>query len=363
MTIEFGETVISLSWLMFITLFLIALIVMRMVSRRIGRWRVKRMADDEKTLSATEMAHIRSPAIVPTLRLHGPILASADDGSPLGGVTYADAFVRRLSILKKAPAVQGLIIDLNTPGGSVPGSEMIRTAIAEFAEQKPVFIHVTEMAASGGMWVLSALDVQQYPDRVFASPGALLGSVGVVGPTLMQYSGITRMSGLLGSGIEAETIDGEVLSAGPGKAFGHPFADKADQYWSKLRFQELLESTRERFIKLLVKTRQVDEDVFSRNGIGASVVTAEEAARYGFVDGLISRPDLEAMVRGVLKLDAKKLLFLTVSRKRGGRLRRFMESSLLALGSFEATSVDAQLKQALNRERVLILDQAHLYGI
>jgi ClpP class serine protease len=363
MTFAFGETVISVSWIMLVTLFVMFVILMRMVGRRIGRWRIKRSADDERPVSAIEVAHIKSPSVVPTLRLSGPILSSAAGGAPIGSVTYADEFARRLAILADATAVKALIIELNTPGGSVSGSETIRTAIADFAEKKPIFLHVTDMAASGGMWILAALENAKHPDRIFASRGALLGSVGVVGPTLMEYSGITRMAGLFGNGIEAEKIDGTVLAAGRGKALGHPFASKEDRDWSKERFLALLEETRQQFVSLICRARGVAKDVFGDDGIGAGIITAEQALSYGFVDGLLSRGQLEDKVRAVLNLAPDEMVFLTISRKRGGKLKRLMESVLEPFHVLAVTNETANIQAALARERVLVLDQPHLFGL
>jgi len=364
MTFDFGETSLSISWIMLITLFIIFLILFKMVTTRLTRLKIRRSADEERPMSATEMAHIKSPSIVPVVQLEGPILASAGGQPPLGSVTYADAFARRLDILKNATAVKALIVEGKTPGGSVSGSEIIRTAIADFAEVKPVFFYVSEMAASGGMWALSALHVNKYPDRVFASRGALLGSIGVVGPTIMDYTGIRRISGLLGSGIEAETISGEVLSAGPGKAFGHPFADNADHEWAKERFKSLLEETRQAFIEMICEARQVNESLFSKEHIGAGVVTAEQAVKYGLIDGLLSRNELEEKVRAAVELaEDELLLFLPVSKKTGGRIKRFMEAVPSALHLLSPDREEAAVRAALQRERVLVLDQAHLFGI
>lgn len=71
-------------------------------------------------------------------------------------------------------SVKGLVVRVNSPGGSVLASEEIRRAIERYrAKDIPVAISFANVAASGGYWVATA------GDRIFAQPETITGSIGV----------------------------------------------------------------------------------------------------------------------------------------------------------------------------------------
>lgn len=71
--------------------------------------------------------------------------------------------------------VKGVIVRVNSPGGSAIASEVMWQGLKRLATKKPVWISVGDMAASGGYYVLSA------GSRVYVNPSSIVGSIGVVG--------------------------------------------------------------------------------------------------------------------------------------------------------------------------------------
>ncbi len=71
--------------------------------------------------------------------------------------------------------IKAVVIRIDSPGGSALASEVIWQAARHSEAKKPLFVSVGSMAASGGYYVASA------SDRIFADPGAIVGSIGVVG--------------------------------------------------------------------------------------------------------------------------------------------------------------------------------------
>lgn len=71
--------------------------------------------------------------------------------------------------------IKGVIVRVNSPGGSAIASEIMWQGIKRLAAKKPVWISVGDMAASGGYYVLSA------GSRVYVNPSSIVGSIGVVG--------------------------------------------------------------------------------------------------------------------------------------------------------------------------------------
>ena len=72
-------------------------------------------------------------------------------------------------------AVRAVLFRIDSPGGSVIASELIRRAVERCARSKPVVVSMAGYAASGGLWIATPAA------RVFADPGTITGSIGVLG--------------------------------------------------------------------------------------------------------------------------------------------------------------------------------------
>ncbi|QDU71909.1 signal peptide peptidase SppA [Mucisphaera calidilacus] len=70
--------------------------------------------------------------------------------------------------------VKGVIVRIDSPGGSALASEVIWQAVREAGQEKPVFVSVGSMAASGGYYIASA------GDQIYVEPESIVGSIGVV---------------------------------------------------------------------------------------------------------------------------------------------------------------------------------------
>jgi len=259
----------------------------------------------EKPLALSKITSMPEGSAIATLKLLGPILATPAPGSGIKqNVTYGDMFARRIGRLSESSAVAAIVVDIATPGGSPAGSELIRESIVRAQEKKPVFIFVSDMSASGGMWA------QSTAKHIFASPVATLGSIGVMSGALLRYKEIKKISGFLGQGVEAGEITGELMFSGEGKGFGHPFAPEDEG--AKKRFQSWLDGTRERFLALVTSRPGVDAGVLKQQG--ASVFGAQQAKDMGLIDGIMSRFELDKHIAQSVGKAVDELKFVTVER-------------------------------------------------
>ncbi len=80
-----------------------------------------------------------------------------------------------LEELENEDLVKGVIIRINSPGGSATASEIIWQGLRRVAERKPVWTSVGTMAASGGYYIAVG------SSRIYANESSILGSIGVVG--------------------------------------------------------------------------------------------------------------------------------------------------------------------------------------
>ena len=101
----------------------------------------------------------------------GPYIARHE----ITGIIFDDA--DRAAVLRGIaddPLAQALVLRIDSPGGTVAGSEALFHAIREVAERKPVVAVMGEVAASGGY--IAAIGA----DRIVARGNTLTGSIGVV---------------------------------------------------------------------------------------------------------------------------------------------------------------------------------------
>ncbi len=121
--------------------------------------------------------HIDHPTIA-VLHIEGTIIDgdSTAGGMFGGGSSVGSRTVRNaIETILKEEMIEGVIVRVNSPGGSAIASEVIWQGIERLKSEKPVWVSVGNMAASGGYYVLSA------GDKVFVNPSSIVGSIGVVG--------------------------------------------------------------------------------------------------------------------------------------------------------------------------------------
>lgn len=92
-------------------------------------------------------------------------------GNSVGSRTIRNAIERIL----KEDLIKGVVVRIDSPGGSAIASEVMWQGVERLKKEKPVWVSVGSMAASGGYYVLSA------GDRVYVNPSSIVGSIGVVG--------------------------------------------------------------------------------------------------------------------------------------------------------------------------------------
>jgi len=98
------------------------------------------------------------------------------DGPQTPGNVGGDTTAAELRQARLDPAVKAVVFRVNSPGGSVSASEVIRSERAAVrAAGKPVVVSMGGMAASGGYWVSTPADY------IIASPSTLTGSIGIFG--------------------------------------------------------------------------------------------------------------------------------------------------------------------------------------
>jgi protease-4 len=185
------------------------------------------------------------------------LIAVTDDGLP-GGAKVAvvevegiiggdaargldtDGVIRVLGEYRDDPAVRAVVLRINSPGGVVAPTQEIFTAVRRLREaKKPVVASLGSVAASGGYYVAVAAD------RIYASPGTLTGSIGVV----MQ---LANLEGLL----KKVGVEYVVVKAGAYKDVGNMARAMTPE--ERRILQSLLDDVYDQFISAVAEGRGLD---------------------------------------------------------------------------------------------------------
>jgi protease IV len=120
-----------------------------------------------------------------------------------GVITGDKGTLKLLEDVGKSKNAVGVLLIIDSPGGTVPGSEMLHESIRRIAEKKPVVAVVNNLAASGGY--IAALGA----DRIVARQTSLVGSIGV----LFQFPNVAQLLDRVG--VKVETVRSSPLKAAP----------------------------------------------------------------------------------------------------------------------------------------------------
>lgn len=234
------------------------------------------------------------------IHLNGPILNSPSNSGFFGldaGVTYAYQLQELLEKAAEDDRIQGLFLRVSTPGGTVVGSNVVYEALANYKEttENPIYAYIEGLSASGGVWSMVAAD------QIFAAPGSIIGSIGVIGPTLVYFNGPVAVDGgLLGGGVTTQGgIQQFVISAGKGKDLGNPFRQPTTEELQVLRDNINVEY--DNFVAHVAATRDISEQTL-RQEMGAYIFGTEQAEQYQLIDDTMGRPEAIAALATALEL-------------------------------------------------------------
>ncbi len=164
--------------------------------------------------------------------------------------------------------VKAILLNINTPGGTVDDADGIYRCLLEYKEkyQVPIYAFVDGMCASGGMYIASAAD------KVFATPSSVIGSVGVIlGPTFNFYGLMDRY------GVQATTI-----TQGKDKDMLNPFKPLVPGEDISLR--NITADLYHRFVSIVTSARPNLDKGLLVTEYGAQVYLAEKAQQLGYID-------------------------------------------------------------------------------
>jgi protease-4 len=185
------------------------------------------------------------------------------------GDASADAITESLRAAFDDPQTAGVLIRINSPGGSPVQSGIIHHEIRRLRAahpSTPVHVVVEEICASGGYYVAAAAD------KIFVDRASLIGSIGVV----MDSFGFVEALNKLG-------IERRVMTAGENKAFLDAFSPLDER--QRTHAQKLLDEIHIQFIDA-VKVGRGDRIGTSTEIFSGLVWSGARSVELGLADGL-----------------------------------------------------------------------------
>ncbi len=157
-------------------------------------------------------------------------------------------------------SVGGIVIDIDSPGGSVYGVMELADELYRSRARKPVFAIANSLAASGAYWIASAAN------EFYVTPGGEVGGIGV-----------HDMHIDLSKGLKKAGIDTTLIAAGKFKTEGNPFEPLGVD--ARATMQRRVDAYYRAFVAAVAKHRAVPESA-ARNGMGAYSGDRDHAFRH-----------------------------------------------------------------------------------
>jgi len=265
---------------------------------------------------------------IAVLHLSGAI---QDGKDPSPGAIVSGPTVKLIEELIADDKVKGVVVRINSPGGSATASEAIRQSLDTLAKKKPVVFSMGEVAASGGYWITCI------GQPILAEHGTITGSIGVFSLKVTLGSLLRRV------GVRVETVHLDSSAA----------MDSIDHAWTDeeiARMQNFIDHTYGQFLKLASESRRMSVDAIKPLA-GGRVWSGEQAKQRGLVDNLGGLDDAIAMVAKKLAMEKPKVISRP-DAPTGLDLFKFLGGSDDEMGDIQigaADSVDSVLQNLESR--------------
>lgn len=228
-----------------------------------------------------------------------------------GTITEDEELIKRLETIRQSSKVKGVILSIDSPGGTTVGGESIYEEVRKLAADKPVVAEVGTLAASAGYMIASAAD------HIVARKTSIVGSIGV----LIQYPDVSGLMDKLG--VKLEEVKSSPLKASPS-----PFKPTNDDERAMVR--KLILDSYDWFVGIVAERRKMTREQALALADG-SIFTGRQGVANGLIDAVGGETEAVDWLatKGV---DAKlKVVEWKDTQRRGGFL--FSKAMAQTIGS------------------------------
>jgi signal peptide peptidase SppA len=231
---------------------------------------------DDATMQAalTQRKNLPQPpgggvAVIP---VYGVIAPRANALLSMSGGTSFDALGEQLAAAVKDPKVSTIVLDVDSPGGSVAGATEFAAQLREARAKKPIIAQAQFKMGSAAYWLAANAT------KIHAAPSALVGSIGVY----TIHDDISKA-------LATEGVTRTYIAAGKHKVDGNEVTPLTDDVLAVLRGP--IDASYRQFLADIAKGRGVPIATV-RDGYGeGKTVTAADALSLGMIDGIQTLED------------------------------------------------------------------------
>jgi protease-4 len=184
-----------------------------------------------------------------------------------GGIYDSRQIIKDLESMVENPGIEAIVLRVDSPGGGAAASQEIYECIRGIQEEGvPLVVSMGSVAASGGYYIACTADT------IFANPGTLTGSIGVV----MSFTNLEELFGKIG-------LDFEVIKSGRFKDTGSWSRQMTDA--ERALLQETIDDIHAQFVEAVAEGRGMEYDAVAALADGR-IFSGRQALEAGLVDRL-----------------------------------------------------------------------------
>lgn len=213
------------------------------------------------------------PAAVAVVPIYGPMVKRADMFDQMSGVVGTDQLGQFVDAAANDPAIDAIVLDVDSPGGSVLGTAELAGKVADAAKKKKV------IAVANGMMASAAYFVGSQASELVASPSSMLGSIGV------YQMHVDNSQALAAAGVKVTLV-----SSTPEKTAGNQFAPLDELGMSQIN--DVVMGYYREFVKAVADGRRVSQTTVREEFGRGGVVLAKEAVARGMADKVATLDDV-----------------------------------------------------------------------
>ncbi len=219
------------------------------------------------------------------VRVEGVII-SGEPTSPLAtdGNAYSQRVIDHLRQAQKDFEVKAILLRINSPGGSVVGSDEIYQVLRDEID-KPVVVSMGELAASGGYYIAAGAD------WIIANPATLTGSIGVIATVINTQDLLDKVG-----------VDVTVIKSGKLKDAGSAFREMTPE--EQALWQKIIDEAYEQFVGVVAEGRGMPREEVRKLADGR-VYTGRQALELGLIDELGNLSDAVQVAADLGSIEGK----------------------------------------------------------
>lgn len=216
--------------------------------------------------------------------------------------------------------IKGVILEINSPGGTIYGSDAIADGVAYYREKtkKPVVAFISGMGASGAYWVAASSDM------IMADIGSIIGSIGVITGPFKYYDTVVAEDGgaFAGGVITQRGVETTFITAGKSKDLGNPYRRLTGDEIKAL--QTMVNNDYARFVDFVSKRRSLDTRTI-RDEYGALIFDTETAITNRLIDKEGNREEAYASLAAASHIEGDDYKVMS-KKEEGGVLKTLLQS-------------------------------------